>query len=188
MTNSAKEKILRAREAKNAPLNHVSLEMQTSTHFPLLIKAVQMTKGTVAELGSGLFSTPLLHWLCFGQDRKLITYESYRHYLTFAEKFKTESHDVRFVRDWEKESFDESYSVVFIDHSINGKKHTRGDDAIRFADKAEYVILHDAGANSLPKYGYEETYKHFKYRYDWTGCYPHTTILSNVHDLHEFSL
>src|SRR4051812_41276334 len=92
-------KILSARERKNAPLIHASLEMQTSTHFPLLMWAVQNSKGTVAELGSGLFSTPLLHWMCFDSKRKLISYESYKHYYDFAKLFKTDSHEVSFVKD-----------------------------------------------------------------------------------------
>src|SRR3954465_681875 len=84
---TAKQKIILAREKKNEPLRHVSLEMETSTHFPLLIKLVQMTQGPILELGSGLFSTPLLHWLCFEQERELHTWEKYEHYLDFAKKF-----------------------------------------------------------------------------------------------------
>lgn len=175
------KKILDARERKNKNLNHASLEMETSTHMPFLIEYVQKTKGTVIELGSGLFSTPLLHWLCF--NRKLITYENYLHYYDFAKKFQSENHKINFVKDWSTEDFPEHYSVVLIDHSINSRKHTRGDDAIRFKDIADYIILHDAGEKSNPKYGYEKVYPHFKYRKDWTGCRPHTTVLSNLHPL-----
>ncbi len=178
-----KQRVLSQREKVNQKFIHVSLEMETSTHFPMLIKAVQKTKGTVVELGSGLFSTPLLHWLCFDNKRKLITYESYRHYLEFANKFKTDSHEIKFVENWAKENFDDHYAVVLIDHSIPRKTHTRGDDALRFKDKAEYIILHDAGEETFEKYGYKEIYPHFKYRYDWTGCFPHTTVLSNFNDL-----
>lgn len=183
MSQSAKEKILRAREKKNKPLNHISLEMETSTHFPLLIKAVQMTDGPVLELGSGLFSTPLLHWLCFG--RKLITLESYKHYYDFAKKFSTDWHEVRLTDPKVPVVPEMHYSVVFVDHSPK-RPLTRGDDAILFKDSADYVVLHDAGKNSHDKYGYENTYKHFKFRHDWEGCEPHTTILSNFHDLTDF--
>jgi hypothetical protein len=176
-------KILRAREKKNQGLLHASLEMQTSTHFPLLIKAIQNSTGTVAELGTGLFSTPLLHWLCFDNKRKVISYESYKHYYDFAKLFTTDTHEVVFVKDWDTQKFENKYGVVFIDHTIPGRKHTRGDDAIKFKDIADFVVLHDAGSNSNEKYGYEETYKHFKYRHDWTGCQPHTTILSNFIDV-----
>lgn len=186
-TKEQLKKILDARERKNAPLMHASLEMQTSTHFPLLIKAVMESTGTVAELGGGLFSTPLLHWLCFDSRRPLVTYESYRHYYDFEKLFASDSHRVEFVEDWDAHTFDERYGVVFIDHSIPKRKHTRGDDAIKFAFKADYVVLHDAGDDAHQKYGYYEAYKHFKYRKDWTGCRPHTTVLSNFHDVSKWS-
>jgi len=182
-TKELYQKILDAREKKNQGLLHASLEMQTSTHFPFLIKAIQASEGTVAELGTGLFSTPLLHWLCFDNKRKVMSYESYKHYYDFAKLFKTDTHEVIFVKDWDKQEYDEHYAVVFIDHTVPGRKHTRGDDAIKFKDIADYVVLHDAGENSHTKYGYEETYKHFKYRKDWTGCLPHTTVLSNKFDV-----
>ena len=179
---TAKQKVILAREKKNAPLKHISLEMETSTHFPLLIAAVQRTQGKVIELGSGLFSTPLLHWLLFGTGRELVTYESFDHYFQFAKKFQTPWHDVRFVKDWEKEVKAEECSVVLIDHTPK-KPRTRGDDALVFKDSAHYVILHDAGHRPNPKYGYEKVYPHFKYRSDWTECLPHTTILSNRNDM-----
>lgn len=178
-----KQYTLSQREKVNENYKHTSFEMQTSTHFPMLIKCVQMTKGKVIELGSGMFSTPLLHWLCFDDKRPLTSYESYPHYLEFAKKFESDFHKVVFVKDWATEEFNDKYSVVFIDHSINGRKHTRGDDAVRFKDIAEYVVLHDAGDEAHEKYGYAEIYPQFKYRYDWKGCYPHTTVLSNFHDL-----
>ena len=189
MTSSAKKKVIAAREKKNKPLNHISLEMETSTHFPVLIHLVQKVLSVefpclpILEMGSGLFSTPLLHWLCYERKRKLITCESYKHYLDFANKFKTLWHEIRFVKDWNKEKFeDKMFGVVFIDHSPK-KPRTRADDALRFKDSADFIILHDAGSDSHEKYGYHKIYREFKYRYDWMGCLPHTTVLSNRHDL-----
>lgn len=176
------KKILLARERKNENLKHASFEMETSTHFPMLIKTVMMTKGTILEVGSGLFSTPLLHWLCFDTKRKLITCERHAHYMDFANKFKTDNHEVLYVKELEKVKFNEHFSVVFIDHTPK-KPRTRGDDALMFKDKADYIVLHDAGVDGNEKYGYEQLYPHFKYRHDWTGCLPHTTVLSNFKDL-----
>ncbi len=159
--------------------------METSTHFPLLIKIVQKTmdEGAVLEVGSGLFSTPLLHWLCFESKRELVTYERHAHYMDFAEKFRSDSHAVLHVKELEKVDFGRKhFSVVFIDHSPK-KPRTRGDDALLFKDRADYVILHDAGVEGKAKYGYEQLYGQFKYRYDWTGAVPNTTALSNFKDL-----
>lgn len=179
---SAKHKVLSQREKVNEKFRHVSLEMETSTHFPMLIKAVQATTGPILEMGSGLFSTPLLHWLCFPAKRRLITCESYAHYLEFAKKFETDWHEVTFVKPEEQAFFKEHFSVVFIDHSPK-KPRTRGDDALRFKDSADYIVLHDAGADPYEKYGYAGIYKEFKYVSHWTGCFPHTTVLSNTIDV-----
>jgi len=183
MSEETKKKILNSRAIKNKKYIHTSLEMETSTHFPMLIKTVQASQGTVLELGSGMFSTPLLHWLLFGTGRKLVTYESYPHYLDFAKKFKTPDHEVIYVKDWDKLMFPDHYSVVFIDHSIPKKKHTRGDDAARFANNADFVVLHDGGDKAHAKYGYQAIYPLFKYRYDWTGNKVNTTVLSNFIDV-----
>lgn len=178
---SAKHKVLSQREKINKKFIHVSLEMQTSTHFPMLIKVVQSTDGPILEMGSGLFSTPLLHWLCFEKKRKLITCENYKHYLEFANKFKTDFHDVRFIEPSKRPLLEGSFSVVFIDHSP--KPHTRGDDALLFKDTADYIVLHDAGPEPYEKYGYKKIYSEFKYVYHWTGAVPHTTVLSNTNNL-----
>lgn len=179
---SSKHKVLSAREKVNEKFKHVSLEMETSTHFPMLIKVVQMTDGPILEMGSGLFSTPLLHWLCFPTKRKLITCEAYAHYLEFANKFKTDWHIVTFTDPKTKPIPDQHFSVVFIDHSPK-KPNTRGDDALLFKDTADYIVLHDAGENPYEKYGYAKIYPYFKYVKHWTGAEPHTTVLSNFHDL-----
>lgn len=171
-----------ARALKNEKYKHTSLEMETSTHFPLLMKIVAATKGPILEVGSGMFSTPLLHWLCFEQKRRLVTCESYAHYLDFANKFKTDWHEVIFVKPQQQPIIPGNFSVVFIDHSPK-KPRTRGDDALLYKDTADYIVMHDAGEKAHKKYGYHEIYPQFKYRYDWTGCMPHTTVLSNKHDL-----
>jgi hypothetical protein len=175
-----------SREQKNEKYKHTSLEMETSTHFPMLIKAVQASKGAVCEIGSGLFSTPLLHWLCEPEKRRVLTIESYKHYLDFANKFKTDWHEVRFLDPKVPPVLDEYFSVVFIDHSPK-KPRTRGDDALLFKDKCDFLVLHDAGEDGHKKYGYDILYPHFKYRHDWTGCWPATTVLSNTIDLSAWS-
>ena len=51
-----------------------------ASHYPLLIKVMQITSGDVLELGMGMASTPLLHWLCFDTGRNLISYENNKKY------------------------------------------------------------------------------------------------------------
>lgn len=149
-----------------------------TTHMPMLIKAVQMSKGTIVELGSGPFSTPLLHWLCLG--RRLFSYENQQGYFDFAARFRSKTHSIRFVEDWDKlELGKKHYGVIFIDHDGH-----RGADAVRFKDKADYIVLHDS---SEACYGYELLDGHFKYRLDWKGAWPWTTVVSNFKDLSNFN-
>ena len=190
MSTEGRIKAMNQREQKNHKYRHTSLEMETSTHFPLLMKLVEYTMdkgaGPILELGSGMFSTPLLHWMCFEKKRQLITWEKHLHYFDFANKFQTDFHMVEHVPYVENlplaEMFPSGLSIVFIDHSPK-KPRTRGDDALLFKDIADYVVLHDAGVNGKEKYGYDQLYPQFRYRYDWTGCLPHTTVISNKHDL-----
>lgn len=182
MNKDVYKKILDAREKKNKNLIHASFEMETSTHFPMLIKLVQMTTGPIIEVGSGLFSTPLLHWLCFENKRKLLTLEQHQHYMDFAQKFRSENHEVLLVKHLERYDWKGHASVVFIDHSPK-KPRTRGDDALLFKGKADYIILHDAGPHAKTKYGYQQLYDKFNYVFNWSGAIPNTTVLCDSKEL-----
>ena len=148
-----------------------------TTHMPVVIKLVQMTKGPVLELGSGVFSTPLLHWLCAESYRRLETYEDTEEYFKFAIRFKSKSHSIRFVEDWDQVGLGKHWDVVFIDHLTN----RRSKDALRLKDNANYIILHDSEAPE--HYGYDKIYPEFKYIYHWKFCRPWTTIVSNFMDV-----
>jgi hypothetical protein len=71
---------------------------------------------------------------------------------------------------------------VFIDHSPK-RPTTRGADALLFKDNADFIVMHDAGPNPNPKYGYKEIYPEFKYVYHWEEVEPNTTVLSNFINL-----
>jgi len=144
----------------------------------VLIKSVLATKKPVLEIGSGLFSTPLLHWMCKDKGLRLYTYENVKEYLSFSKQFMSKTHRIRFVKDWNKVEYpDLEWGVVLIDHGPAEQRHI---DAIKFADKADYVILHDSDEDI---YEYDKVYPYFKYRYDWKECKPWTTVLSNFKEL-----
>ena len=147
-----------------------------TTHMPMLIKCVQMTDGAVLELGAGLFSTPLLHWLLAESRRDLFTYESDEKYLDFSISFRSRHHVIRLVDDWDKIDISGKWSVAFIDQVTE----RRAIDAIRLKDNCDYVVLHDSETDH---YKYSTVYPHFKYRYDWTFCKPWTTVISNTKDV-----
>ena len=147
-----------------------------STHNPILIKAVLSTRGTVLELGSGPFSTPLLHWLCAEKKRPLYTFESNPEYFSFSKAFQSGNHHVRHIADWNDLGIKELCSVALIDQHKD-----RGATALQLKDKVELIILHDSEAEEL--YGYDKIWGEFKYRYDWKASYPWTTVVSNFIDI-----
>jgi len=152
-----------------------------STHLPMLIKTAQMTDGPILEIGSGLYSTPLLHWLCYEKKRRLVTYENDFDYFNFARSFRSKNHDVRFVKDWdEMDIVNKHWSVVLIDHTPSIR---RAADAIRLKNNADYIIIHDTEPEHSDEYDYDRIWPHFKYRYDWKGCKPWVTVVSNFKDL-----
>lgn len=150
----------------------IRLKKEASTHIPMLIKAIQLTKGPVLELGAGIFSTPLLHWLCAEDKRPLLTYERDPEYYGFARKFLSKKHRVVLIDKWDKIDTKTHWSVVLVDQDTE-----RGKTAILLKDSADFIILHDSEYPEL--YGYDEVYAHFKYIYHWTFCKPYTTVVSN---------
>lgn len=145
----------------------------------MLIQAVLNSKGTVIELGGGIFSTPLLHWLCKMLDRDLITYEQEPNYYAFERQFQSRKHRIRFVEDWDKIPVPNHVGVVFVDHHPPKRRMI---ETLRFKDSADYIVVHDTERQDR-KYNKEEVFEQFKYRYDWKECKPWTSVFSNLKDL-----
>jgi hypothetical protein len=145
-----------------------------TTHIPLLIKTFQMTSGTVLEVGAGLYSTPLLHWLCTDAGRSMYTYEASKEYFDYAKRYQSHCHTVRFVEDWKKFNLGKKhFSMAFVDHDGD-----RAGMALFLRDKVDYIVMHDTEVGRI--YGYDKIWKHFKYRYDWKLSEPYTTVVSNL--------
>jgi hypothetical protein len=147
-----------------------------ASHMPLLVRAAQVTTGPVLELGMGVYSTPLLHMLCFDKDRKLVSYENDAKYVEMLKKFRTKDHEINLVEDWD--SIEDSikathWGFVFVDHKPAERRIV---DIKKLTDNAEFVIIHDS---EDPAYHYEEIFPLFKYRFDYTKIFHHTAALSN---------
>lgn len=154
-----------------------------SSHNAILIKAVLFSKGPVCEVGSGPFSTPLLHWLCKELDRKLVTYEDNDEFYTFARKFRSRIHSIRKIEDWDKMDFQQHWGVVLIDHVTARREQ----DVISFKDTADYIVIHDNSAKGNKVYKLNKPSPYFKYKFDWTAAYPYTSVVSNFYPLDKFS-
>ena len=158
------------------------------SHLPVLMKVLELTAGPVLELGTGLFSTPFLHWACFNTKRKLVSYENKKEYKDFwiydDEREKDNGydyHEVNFVEksDWDALDLTGNWGIVFIDHNPGPR---RREEMRRVANNAEYVVVHDTDDKNDWYYKYEEYFPLFKYRWD-SDIYPRTTVLSNTKDL-----
>lgn len=155
------------------------LTKEYTTNMTMLIKVLLISKGDVIECGGGIFSTPLLHWLCKMQGRKLITYENEKSYYEFERKFQSPAHRVRFVENWDDIPIPKHCGVVFIDHHPSERRMV---ETLRFKDVADYIIIHDTERTSR-EYNKPEVFEQFKYRYDWKACKPWCSVFSNLKDL-----
>lgn len=149
------------------------------SHLPLLAQICLATTGDVLELGTGINSTPFLHWVCFEMSRKLVSYESSRYFFRWAEQFKSETHLVERVLDWDAIPIERPWSVAFVDHAWRDRRQT---ELPRLADWAQFIVLHDSETVRNRKGGrsYEPILQMFKYRHDSISQRPRTTVVSNT--------
>ena len=151
-----------------------------SSHLPLLIEAFNATEGDVLELGIGIFSTPLLHWLCFDSKRKLFSYESEPKYFTMLRSyFSTPTHQAYLVEDWDKTEIERPWGMAFIDH-VDYRRET---EIRRLAKWAKIIVVHDTDPKYNKFYMDESFTSLFKYRYDYVKASPNTSAFSNFIDL-----
>jgi len=154
----------------------------------MLLKVIPKTTGPVCEMGAGFSSTPVLHWLC--QGRELVTYENDEDYAHFARQFRTYTHHIRKIQNWDDVDYDRHWGVVFIDHSIGRKPWEkglqRGDNAIRFVN-ADILILHDTEPQETQHYHYDLVWPKYKYRLDWKEHKRWCSAVSNVIDVSKWN-
>jgi hypothetical protein len=155
--------------------------VSTSSHLPILLKILDRTEGKVLELGVGM-STPIIQTVCRLKKRQIVSYESYRAWFNFFKKYNTDFHQIKRVLNWDDADIDNDFwDVVLVDHAPDRR---RPEEVKRLSQKANYIILHDA--DIIGKlYENSGIYDLFKYRYDYTDCFPNTVILSNFKDLED---
>lgn len=151
------------------------------SHLPVLIKALQHTRGAVLEMGIGYSSTPLLHWMCTANKQNLMSLETDLDWLSQFKEYENDYHILAHVKDWQIVGFNmNEWGLVLIDHR---PAKERANSAIRLKDKAKIILLHDSEPEIDRFYRYGRAYKHFKFVYQYTKVKPHTAILSNFIDV-----
>lgn len=161
---------------------NINIKVETvklwTTHMTVLMKVLGNSEGPVLEVGGGPFSTPLLHWICKMQGRKLVTYENEPTFFRLCKGFQSPLHKVRFIENWDDMDFETHWGVVFIDHHPDDRRVV---DIINFKDKADFIVVHDTEKEE--KYGFPKAWKLFKNIYTWKECKPWTTVVSNTKSL-----
>jgi hypothetical protein len=156
-------------------------DVLSGSHLPLLIKLVNSTPGPILEMGMGLNSTPVLHWLCTHQKRQLLSLENDEKWFDYDKYYENEYHHIELVKDWDKvDIFSRYWSIVLIDHRPALRRRI---DAVRLKDQADYILLHDAEPEIKRFYGYQRILKHFSYNYLFKDLKPNTLVLSNTRSL-----
>lgn len=152
------------------------------SHIPVLVKLLSITDGAVLEMGGGWCSTPVLHWLCEPKKRFLLTLDNDPNIIKMFSTCITPTHAIWLVEGWDKVPLDRplGWDVVLIDHAPSER---RIEDIKRLKGLAKYIVVHDTYWKLEKHYHYKEIYPLFKYRLDYNGTYPCTTILSNFVDL-----
>ena len=155
------------------------------SYLPALVKAFEMVAGDVLELGSGLYSTFFLHWMCEHQGRLLTTYENDEKYYDIVkhcdgDKHENGFHKVYLIDDWDKIDIEKPWGIGFIDHVPDER---RKEEIRRLANYAQCLVVHDARGRNDKTYHYSEIYPLFKYKQTYGSVLSQTIILSNFVDV-----
>jgi len=164
----------------------MNVSMRYSTFLPMLLVALERTRGDVLELGAGVFSSPVLHWLCEKQKRNLLTIESDRGWFKFTRQYlRSQHHNFIYVSNWDEATthINKEWDVALIDHSPSGRRIT---EIKQLANLAKYLVVHDSEPWKEKEFRYSQIYPLFKYRFDFTLVDHQTVVLSSFFDLKDF--
>ncbi len=158
-----------------------------STHLAGLIRAVLLTDGDVLEVGTGIFSTPILHHICVPAKRKLVSYDNNMEWIEWCKakrhSLECKYHEINYIENWDEAKIERPWDVALIDHE---PEERRIEEIKRLANFAKYIIVHDSYPKWDWKFRYSEIYPLFKYKTDTRGYYPPSVVLSNFIDLTDF--
>ena len=153
------------------------------SHIPVLVDVFNNSEGPVLELGTGPFSTPLLHTLCVNNKRTLISYENNPKFFNMHLSFVNEFHQIKMIDDWDKTGIENTHwGLAFVDQRPAERRKV---DIKRLVNNADYIVIHDSEPRLIREYRYDLIYPLFKYRLDYIlrPNYAHTTVLSNLKNL-----
>lgn len=171
-----------------------------ASHQKVLLYALNLNDKPILELGSGDASTPLIHAVVAPKRLKILTLDQNLEWLKKYTYLKNEFHSFGYYSDEDIYSFyasdSEQWGLVFID---NGTWNARTEAVKKYADIADYIILHDCDyfadsgelgftiepiENMAQITGKRDYSKYFKYWIEffpenWEAHVPPTLLASN---------
>lgn len=158
----------------------MTVSQNYGTHLGPLIAVMRKTSGNVLELGTGVFSTPFLHYVCMLDKRHLVSYDNSPEWEKFIDYYRSPDHEIILVNDWDRADIERPWDVALVDHSPSDRRRI---DIARLANYAKYIVVHDTSRTYRDTYSFYTIYPLFKYRKVWEGDNRRADVLSNFVEL-----
>jgi len=152
---------------------------------------VQLTEGSVLDLGGGIFSTFILHDMLYSTNRLLLTVDDSANWLENFHGMENEFHRFRHVTNLKGlfETIGKEWDVVLIDYGTYKGRLFCLKELLPYA---KIVILHDYGdensdgqweVHGVSFEDIQDTIKSAKYKAIFSAQAPFTAVLSNFIDV-----
>lgn len=159
---------------------------QYGSHVPFLVRCAIRTKGPMLELGSGFYSTPVLHEIAQTMNRPLLTLDDSERWLAHQNDLCVPPHEFGVSEDLRQHSRllkpmnADRWGLVFVDSS---PAETRGELVMMLKDIADIIVCHDTEDYHDYVHKYQAAFSTFPHRVDYTRVRPYTSAVSALHDL-----
>ena len=163
--------------------------IQTATHQPILLYAIEHTDKPIIEFGAGDYSTRFIHNVAKG--RKIVTIEDKQEWITPYGDIAKDGHEFNLLSASQFDRFCKEnkteLGVVFIDSYTWAMRLT----ALKYlSDNTDYIVLHDAERAQYE--GHVQDFgSYLKYWIEFMHIeinYPSTLLGSNKIDLREVEI
>jgi len=151
-----------------------------ATHLPILAAFAARTQGPVLEMGTGYYSTPVLHGIC--HLRRLVSIDNNGPFMQQFLDLRSPFHEFHHVPDWnawDGKLIETPWDVAFVDHAPGER---RAIDIEKLRRWARFIVVHDTHPDAVKELGFEPLFSSFRYRLDYTRLVPWTTVLSDKAD------
>jgi len=158
-----------------------------STHLPALTLAVQLTEGSVLDLGGGIFSTFILHDMLYSTNRFLLTVDDSANWMGNFHGMENKFHQFRHVTNLKGlfKTIGKEWDVALIDYGTYKGRLFCLKELLPYA---KIIILHDYGdensdsqweAHGVSLKDVQDAVNEVEYKTLFNAQAPYTAVLSN---------